>query len=152
MAERTESALDRFGGRLLAGAIGDAPARWWSSGQWRDTRPSRCRWPTQLDLSAGLEPELVAASRWPRSVVSPPFDDDRREFGASLRLKVGNPAGVILRDDPQRHSSRLGVWPLCLIRMALCPGCGTEHPERVKFCLECGTTLAGTAPSPVSQE
>ena len=32
--------------------------------------------------------------------------------------------------------------------MARCPGCGTENPERAKFCLECGITLvAETAPA-----
>ena len=35
--------------------------------------------------------------------------------------------------------------------MALCPSCGTENPERAKFCLECGTTLTTAAP-PAAEE
>ena len=34
---------------------------------------------------------------------------------------------------------------LMLGLMALCPSCGTENPERAKFCLECGTTLTTAA-------
>jgi len=31
--------------------------------------------------------------------------------------------------------------------MALCTGCGTDNPERAKFCLECGAALAEAAES-----
>ncbi len=31
--------------------------------------------------------------------------------------------------------------------MARCPGCGTENPERAKFCLECANPLAAAPPA-----
>src|SRR6266576_705918 len=31
--------------------------------------------------------------------------------------------------------------------MRVCPACGTENPEKARFCLECGTALADAAPA-----
>lgn len=33
-----------------------------------------------------------------------------------------------------------------------CSSCGTENPPGAKFCIECGTSLTGTAPAPVARE
>jgi class 3 adenylate cyclase/tetratricopeptide (TPR) repeat protein len=35
--------------------------------------------------------------------------------------------------------------------MITCPSCGAENPERARFCLECGTPLAGVAPAAAPQ-
>src|SRR2546421_7617573 len=36
--------------------------------------------------------------------------------------------------------------------MRVCPACGTENPEKARFCLECGTALADAAPPPLPGE
>ena len=37
--------------------------------------------------------------------------------------------------------------------MRVCPACGTENPEKARFCHECGTALADTAaPTPAAGE
>ncbi|HXH97606.1 MAG TPA: adenylate/guanylate cyclase domain-containing protein, partial [Gaiellaceae bacterium] len=36
--------------------------------------------------------------------------------------------------------------------MAVCPSCGTENPERAKFCNECAAPLAEVAPTPALEE
>src|SRR5438045_7475850 len=33
--------------------------------------------------------------------------------------------------------------------MRTCPACGTENPEKARFCLECGTALVDAAPPPL---
>ena len=33
--------------------------------------------------------------------------------------------------------------------MRVCPACGTENPEKARFCLECGTALVDAAPPPL---
>src|SRR5438045_8472522 len=32
--------------------------------------------------------------------------------------------------------------------MRTCPACGTENPEKARFCLECGTALVDASPPP----
>lgn len=34
----------------------------------------------------------------------------------------------------------------------LCPSCGTENPERAKFCLECATPLAEAGAATAAEE
>src|SRR5689334_2123336 len=36
--------------------------------------------------------------------------------------------------------------------MVVCAACGVENPERAKYCLECGTTLAASVQMPAREE